>query len=243
MKTRHLTIILFVCVFAAFASDEPLISSVVAVEKEIGRTEVALNLSFSEKALQSKTILIEWPAKSLILIEPDIDGVDFSVEGDKLALFFPQNWTKPVEIAFESRTTTPISGVLNLTMLESADSEPSIWPDIVVFEKTLEIPREVADNPPDGLPRTLGLRCMPNPFNASVTIQWDLPGDSDARLAVYDILGKKISELWSGHKSAGTYSTVWNGTNADNSRASSGIYFVKLDTAAESKIFKIQLIR
>jgi len=243
MRTRYLAIILFVWAFAAFAADESIVSSVVAVEKEIGQTEVALDLSFSGKASGPKTILVEWPAKSLMLIEPDIEGVDFSVEGDKLALFLPENWTKSVEILFESRTTAPLGGVFNVTMLESADGEASDRPDIVVFEKAIDIPREAASNSDEGLPRSLGLSCTPNPFNASVTISWDLPGYSDACLAVHDILGRKIAELWSGNKSAGTYSTVWNGTNADNTRASSGIYFVKLDADGDTKLFKIQLIR
>jgi len=243
MRTRYLGVILFVFVLMAFATDEPVFSTVSAFQKEIGRVEVSLNLSFSDKSYAAKTILIEWPAQSLMLIEPDFESIDYSVEGNKLALFFPENWSRSIEINFDSRSTAPLTGVFNVTMLKSTGDSTSSKPDIVVFEKDIDIPHEITENCDEALPRSLGMTCTPNPFNASVTIQWDLPSDSDSRLAVYDILGKRIVELWSGTKTAGSHTSVWNGTNADNSRASSGIYFVKLDAAGESKIFKIQLIR
>ncbi len=67
----------------------------------------------------------------------------------------------------------------------------------------------------------------PNPFNPSTNIKFDIAKESNAKLVVYDILGKVIDEPLNEHREAGGYELVW-----DASKFSSGVYFYKL-TAGE----------
>jgi len=67
----------------------------------------------------------------------------------------------------------------------------------------------------------------PNPFNESTTIRYGLPQENEAVLSVYDLLGRKVTDLWSGQKSMGMHSSNWTPREE-----SSGIYFVTLKVPA-----------
>ena len=67
----------------------------------------------------------------------------------------------------------------------------------------------------------------PNPFNATTTIRYSLPGASEVKLDIYDILGRKVQTLCNGYKPAGEHSFIWNAEGF-----SSGIFFYKI-TAGE----------
>ena len=63
----------------------------------------------------------------------------------------------------------------------------------------------------------------PNPFNSSTVIRYQVTGNSNVLIKVYDINGKEISTLINERKSAGENSVSFNGNNL-----SSGIYFYTL---------------
>jgi len=60
----------------------------------------------------------------------------------------------------------------------------------------------------------------PNPFNPSTTISFDIPKQSNVKLIVYDVLGRKVKTLVDEKKSPGRYSIKF-----DASQLSSGVYF------------------
>jgi len=68
----------------------------------------------------------------------------------------------------------------------------------------------------------------PNPFNPSTTISYRLPGDSQVRLTVFDILGGEIATLVNEVKGTGAYSVTWDGMNGAGKKVSSGIYLYQL---------------
>ncbi|MEJ2616628.1 MAG: FlgD immunoglobulin-like domain containing protein, partial [Ignavibacteriaceae bacterium] len=68
----------------------------------------------------------------------------------------------------------------------------------------------------------------PNPFNPSTSISYNLPKISSIEIEIYDILGHKVKEFYITSQSAGTQSVIWNGTNNNNEKVSSGIYLYHL---------------
>lgn len=80
----------------------------------------------------------------------------------------------------------------------------------------------------------------PNPFNPSTIIKFNLPEAGKVKLEVVDVLGKKVITLVDGYRQAGTHSVSWN---ASHSGASSGIYFVKMESGSYTKINKMMLIK
>ncbi len=63
----------------------------------------------------------------------------------------------------------------------------------------------------------------PNPFNPSTTLRYSLPSSSEVLIAVSDILGRKVSVLEEGIKSAGYHEIIW-----DAHMLPSGIYFAEI---------------
>ena len=83
----------------------------------------------------------------------------------------------------------------------------------------------------------------PNPFNPTTTIGFTTPVDGLVSLDIYNVLGQKIKTLYSGHKSAGTHSVVWDATNASGEAMSTGVYIYMLTSVNEQVTQKMVLIR
>ena len=70
----------------------------------------------------------------------------------------------------------------------------------------------------------------PNPFNPITNISFSLPQDSKVDLNIYNIRGQKVRMLAdSEFRVKGTQMIQWNGDDNYGKRASSGIYFYKLE--------------
>ncbi|MBN1293851.1 MAG: T9SS type A sorting domain-containing protein [Candidatus Latescibacteria bacterium] len=70
----------------------------------------------------------------------------------------------------------------------------------------------------------------PNPFNMSTTISYKVQSDCCAKLVIYDILGRKVTELHNGTMRPGIFESVWNGKNDYGETVGSGVYFCSFKT-------------
>ena len=84
---------------------------------------------------------------------------------------------------------------------------------------------------------TLGQN-YPNPFNPVTTIEFSLPENCAVRLAVYDVLGRRVTDLAGGYYLAGNYKIDFNASNLV-----SGVYFYKLEAGKYTDIKKLMLIK
>lgn len=77
---------------------------------------------------------------------------------------------------------------------------------------------------------------FPNPFNGQTKIKFDIKKDGFVNLSIYDISGKKISEILNGNYSEGTYEILLN-----LNFLPSGIYFYKMKNEEISEVKKMIL--
>jgi hypothetical protein len=68
----------------------------------------------------------------------------------------------------------------------------------------------------------------PNPFNPSTTLRFDIEKSAMTEISIYNVLGQKVITLVSEELSPGTYSTSWNGLNAQGNSVASGVYYVRM---------------
>lgn len=78
----------------------------------------------------------------------------------------------------------------------------------------------------------------PNPFNPNTTISYSIKDDGIVKLIVYDMLGRKVTELVNEQKQAGTYFVEFNAANLP-----SGIYFYRLTSGNFSSVKKLILLK
>ncbi len=78
----------------------------------------------------------------------------------------------------------------------------------------------------------------PNPFNARTTISYNLPGESDVRIEITDILGRIVDVLVDEKQVAGTHKLTWD---ADDKP--SGIYFYRIKAGEFSRARKMILLK
>jgi hypothetical protein len=107
-----------------------------------------------------------------------------------------------------------------------------------VFHAISGFPTAVDDNAGQALPTAFSLGDnYPNPFNPSTTIDYTLSRQARVELAVYDILGRKVTTLVDAVQPAGRFSATWDGLTADGRPAATGVYFyrLKIDTYSQTK--------
>ena len=78
----------------------------------------------------------------------------------------------------------------------------------------------------------------PNPFNPVTTISFIMPNSGYVDLSVYNLLGQKVANIYTGIAKAGKTVVDFNG-----SELSSGIYFYTLSTKSESFTKKLMLLK
>jgi|WetSurMetagenome_2_1015567.scaffolds.fasta_scaffold07226_3 photosystem II stability/assembly factor-like uncharacterized protein len=89
------------------------------------------------------------------------------------------------------------------------------------------------------LPQTCLLyQNYPNPFNPKTGIRIQVPGVSQVRLAVFDLLGSEVTVLMDEKKEAGQYEVTW-----DASGCSSGVYVCRMTAGNFLDCKKMILIR
>jgi len=83
----------------------------------------------------------------------------------------------------------------------------------------------------------------PNPFNPSTTISYYLPQRTRVRLDVYDVSGRLVARLADGDQTTGEKAVRWDGRNMRGERASSGVYYCRLQAGKQVISRKMVLLR
>ncbi|MFC1606384.1 DUF362 domain-containing protein [Candidatus Latescibacterota bacterium] len=79
---------------------------------------------------------------------------------------------------------------------------------------------------------------IPNPFNPSTAIEYNLPSNGHVRVEVFNAAGQLVDVLADGYRSVGSHMAVWNTNNQP-----SGIYFYRLRFGGFSETKKMTLLK
>jgi hypothetical protein len=77
------------------------------------------------------------------------------------------------------------------------------------------------------------ISAIPNPFNSSVALRFEMRDASEIELKIFDISGREVAALGNGHWALGEHSVVWNAEGMP-----SGIYFAKLSVVGGQSVVK-----
>jgi hypothetical protein len=87
----------------------------------------------------------------------------------------------------------------------------------------------VANNPEER-----GIYAYPNPFGNMLYINYTLSQTSNARIILYNTIGKEIQVINEGEKAAGTYKS-----QLDASNLPAGVYYCKVFTGSAYVVLKV----
>jgi hypothetical protein len=114
--------------------------------------------------------------------------------------------------------------------------------DIVINSPTTSVPET---SPHMSLPLNFALLpAFPNPFNSETRIEFVIPPaqSNPVELAVYDLLGRRVSTLWVGTES-GWHSIIWHASDSEGVPVGSGLYFIQLRSQKVTKVEKVIILR
>ena len=80
----------------------------------------------------------------------------------------------------------------------------------------------------------------PNPFNPSTNIRFDLATSGEVTLSVYDVQGRRVSEMSMGQMDRGVQQITWN---AGQDLTSTGLYIYKIYTPQSTLTGKMMLLK
>jgi hypothetical protein len=87
--------------------------------------------------------------------------------------------------------------------------------------------------------QALLLRAAPNPFVRSTSIEYTLGVGGPASVRIYDMMGRLVRTLTEDAQAAGLHSLDWDGRDDRGVDLGTGLYFVRLDAAGDSRACKI----
>ncbi len=105
-------------------------------------------------------------------------------------------------------------------------------------------PSRVENSEVNTLPRAFALLPpWPNPFNANVTIAFELPKASVVELVIVDMAGRRVRSLAKGVFSVGRHRLFWDGNDDHGRSQASGVYLLRLRAGKHIASQKVVMVK
>lgn len=207
--------------------DELLVGSGTGLYSQMGNGALPVELSTFSSSVSGSNVILNWRTQSeLNNAGYDIERKSPLTEWNKVA-FIKGNGTANHEISYSYTDNNLATGTYSYRLKQIDYNGASKY-----YYLTSEIII--------GIPGKFSLwQNYPNPFNPVTKINFELPVNTNVKLAVFDVTGRMIAELISGKLYTAGYHTIeFNGSNL-----SSGVYFYKLTTDENNSIRKMVLVK
>lgn len=158
-------------------------------------------------------------------VPPDATGGDGTYTGRAV---FPQG--SPLNVEWKYTINDVFENGLNRSVFLNTELFDENNP--IVFSDTLDVNVSVSTSPGFVARKVVLRQNEPNPFNPMTRIAFEVPVSGRYRLAVYNVLGRRVRELFDGVLPAGPSSIIWNGLDDNGRRVGSGVYVYVLDDAS-----------
>ena len=80
----------------------------------------------------------------------------------------------------------------------------------------------------------------PNPFNPATTIPLSVSADAeDVELAIYNVLGQPVRQVWAGPLAAGEHRLGWDGRDEQGQAVAAGVYLYRLQVGEQTRLRKM----
>jgi len=102
----------------------------------------------------------------------------------------------------------------------------------------------VEDDTDSNLPTVTAIKgAYPNPFNPTVTVEFDLDRRRNVEVSIYDVQGRLVRNLVNENRNRGTHRVRWEGRDNRGNQVASGIYLLLVRSEGWSDHRKIVLLK
>jgi len=210
--------------------------------------------SFNPRDYDGDTVTFEWvlfgaDSTEIVAVQSNNDGssaqvtLPFDVVDGLLAELGVADG-ESVDVLWSVRASDGENTILKSNFLDGSEGGTTRAPGVSLFEAAyneLTLTRgEVTSNEEfaEG-PRTFELQQnFPNPFNPTTQINYAVPQQSEVKIEVYNVLGRRVATLVDREMAPGNYTV-----NFDASSLSSGMYFYRLQAGSTLLTKKMTLIK
>ncbi len=159
-----------------------------------------------------------------------------------------------VTLSFEHVETLPRDlDILLFDPVVGRTQDLRTLPEYTLVGGSPDAPRELLihvghDLSAEGLPGIVpihnGLESFPNPFSGAVTIRFDVPSPAISSLRIYDVTGRKVTDLLSDERTEpGMHAVVWDGRDVHGRYLASGMYLLKLESGEIERSIALSVTR
>lgn len=149
-------------------------------------------------------------------------------------------WTLTIPVVMDGDYTWDLIGVTNndTTFINDTPISFSVL-DGQVFGETDFVHMGINNV---NQPETFSVQhAFPNPFNPTITLNYELPFESSVGISIYDIRGREIYHETTS-KFIGKHQFIWDGKNIFGMKVSSGVYLLRISTQYSYHIQKMVLL-
>jgi flagellar hook assembly protein FlgD len=115
--------------------------------------------------------------------------------------------------------------------------------EIYLESNTLELSLAGNGNEEETTPAVSNLTNFPNPLNAETSIEFKLHHASKVELSILNIKGQQVRTLPEEVSEPADYLVTWDGTDENNEKLASGIYFCCIKTDKVTQLRKMVLLK
>ncbi len=150
-------------------------------------------------------------------------------------------------ISINPQFTDPANGDYTLMAtspcIDRGDPQAPLDPDGTITDMGvfpyLQSPVNV-ETPAAGQPSTFALAPLyPNPFSRRSTLVITLQKPEQVKLAIYDILGRRVRQISVGTMGEGSHALIWDGRDDRGRKVVSGIYYVVARVGQKQAVRKV----
>ena len=180
------------------------------------------------------TIWFDWSSS----INVDGDSLIYTYElSDEIGMMIEGTIGNPsfgVEYSFFADAMDSLTILNGSWSVMVTDGQDTVLADNAPFILTID-GSALAIDPMDLIPEVFALhQNYPNPFNPTTTLRYDLPGNSQVNIMIYDIMGREVRRLVNQNQEAGFKAVVWDATNNLGQPVSAGVYLYRISALQQN---------
>ncbi|MFT5368238.1 MAG: hypothetical protein ACI8V2_003201 [Candidatus Latescibacterota bacterium] len=222
------------------------------VKEESGEVKLRVSLNEAQQLKGYGFVLHFDPTKYEFLSAKEVDGNLLNASGGESTLFLASDKT-PGQIAVGSMKVDGQGATGNGELVEFTfrTQDPPIPTDFQILDGVLvdlagsiDAINHIEIGSLVPVPTDYSLdQNLPNPFNPSTTIKYQLPSSGDVSMIVYNLLGQQVRNLVKETMDAGFHSVVWDGKDELGKQVASGVYIYRIQSGDFSTAKRMMLLK